>query len=90
MMYKQFTNRYGDTMPATEAAIKQLSHNDSLANKYFGTKLPKKGSHLHYLEFMKERVQLMKTWIVACETAVALYEELCGYKQSVVSAPAAE
>lgn len=90
MMNKSFKNRYGDTMPATEAAIRQISHNDSLANKYFGTKLPKKGSHLHYLEFMKDRIQLMKTWIVACETAVDLYEELCGYKQSVVSASDAE
>jgi hypothetical protein len=83
MINKNFINRYGDTMPATEASIKQISHNDSLANKYFGTKLPRKGSSLHYLEFLKERIQLMKTWIVACETAVELYEHLCGYRQSV-------
>lgn len=82
MMNKKFFNRYGDSMPATEASIKQISHNDSLANKYFGTKLPKKGSNLHYLEFMKERIQLMKTWIDTCETAVELYEQLCGYRQT--------
>lgn len=76
MLNKQIFNRYGDSMPTTEASIKQISHDDSMAFKYFGTKLPKGADKITYWRFFRERIELMEKWAKACNTAKALYEKL--------------
>lgn len=76
METKVLINRYGDSMPTTEASIKQISHDDSMAFKYFGTKLPKGADKITYWRFFRERIELMEKWAKACNTAKALYEKL--------------
>ena len=76
MLINSLFNRYGDSMPTTEASIKQISHDDSMAFKYFGTKLPKGADKITYWRFFKERIELMEKWAKACNTAKALYEKL--------------
>ena len=69
-------NRYGDSMPTTEASIKQISHDDSMAFKYFGAKLPKGADKISYWRFFRERIELMEKGSETCNTAKALYEKL--------------
>ena len=76
-----FKNRFGDSMPATEASIVQIAHNKSLSHKYFHGYIPKKGTRLHYLEYFKQHVEDLKKAAETAAVAVKLYEELCGYRQ---------
>ena len=80
MLYSHFKNRFGDSMPATEASIAQIAHNKSLSHKYFGSYIPKKGTPLHYLEYFKGQIGLMEKWIETLKVAVILYEQKCGYR----------
>lgn len=81
MLYSIFKNRFGDSMPASEASIVQIAHNKSLSHKYFHGYIPKNGTRLHYLEYFKQHVEDLKKATEAAEAAVKLYEELCGYRQ---------
>lgn len=78
MIQEQFTNRYGDVIPATTDSINLIKFSVKQSESFFGCKLPQKGSNLDYASFFEERVKLMENWLDQCKRGLRLYQKEVG------------